>query len=89
MPPRIKKDTQKYLDENDPVKQFLEERIETTNNRKDFISSSELYQLFIDSNNNGNKGITTIKFKNIMISKGFIFKKTMYRNGYICVKFKI
>lgn len=88
MPFRIKKDTQNYLDENDPVKQFIEEKIEITNNKKDFVLSSELYQSFINFNGDDSKGVTTIKFKNIMISKGFTFKKTMYGNGYICIKFK-
>ena len=88
MPPRIKKDTENYLQENDPIKQFIEERIEITDNKKDFISSSELFETFKDFNENNLKGMSTIKFKKALLSKGFEFKKTMYGNGFLNIKLK-
>lgn len=68
---------------------FIEERIEITNNKKDFVSSSELYQSFVDFNNNDSKGVTTIKFKNIMISKGFSFKRIKVGSVFTNLKFKV
>lgn len=88
MPPRIKKDTQDYLDENDPIKQFLEEKVIVTNNKKDFVSSSEIFLEFLNYNGNDLKGMTSTKFKNTMISKGYNFKKTMHGNGYTHLKLK-
>jgi P4 family phage/plasmid primase-like protien len=88
MPPRIKKDTQDYLDENDPIKQFLEEKVEVTNNKKDFVLSSEIYLEFTNYYGCDLKGMTSTKFKNTMISKGYNFKKKMHGNGYTNIKLK-
>ena len=38
--------------------------------------------------NDNSKNITTIMFKNKLISKGFTFKKTNRGNGFINIKFK-
>lgn len=79
MPERIKNDTQEYLNSNDPVQQFIDERIDKTENIKDTIKSSELYEEF-KGLFNGDKGISQLNFKTILLSKGFPCKKS---NGYI------
>ena len=85
---RIKKDTEEYLNSNDPIQQFLDERIEKTNCEKEFISSSELYECFKEFHGGDSKGISTMNFKSIFISKGFEFKKTKKGNGYQFIKWK-
>jgi P4 family phage/plasmid primase-like protien len=82
MPSRIKNDTKEYLNNNDPVQQFVDERIDRTKSEKDFISSSELYEGFKGFHGGDNKNISVINFKSILTSKGFNFKRT--KKGISC-----
>lgn len=88
MPERIKRETQEYLDENDPLKQFIEEKIDITNNNKDFVLSSELFESFNEFNEGKGKTMTTIMFKNKLMSKGFTFKRKEQGNSFIGIKIK-
>ena len=82
MPERIKKDTEDYLTENDPIQAFLDEMITKTDDHRDFVSSSKLYKSFLSHCNNKTLGYTTIKFKSAMLKKGFNYKKTNKGRGY-------
>lgn len=88
IPERIKKDTAEYLNNNDPVQQFIDERIDKTTNVKDSILSSELYNKYKEFHTGDTKGISTMNFKSILISKGFDFKKTKTGNVYQFIKLK-
>lgn len=71
MPPQIKQDTQDFLEQNDPVALFIDSNIIKTNDKKDVISSSEIYnefQKFCEENKF--KTMKTNEFKNTMINKG-------------------
>lgn len=48
VPEDIKKDTMSYLDENNPVKGFINNCVEITKNVSDKISSSDLYSKFCE-----------------------------------------
>lgn len=61
--------TRKYLEENDPLKQFLNETIKITSNEKDIIKSSDLYQSYITFHDNNSRGIDRQNFKKIIEQK--------------------
>ena len=88
IPTRIKKDTREYLEENDILKDFIDEKLEKTNNIKDIIKSSEMFNKFKDFDRERSKSTTTLTFKNKMIQKGFQFKRMECGSVYICVKYK-
>ncbi len=54
----------KFMNENDPLKQFVSSCLEITNNLGDFIYSAELYAMYQANNMGSNRGITTMEFKN-------------------------
>lgn len=88
IPKRIKEDTDEYLHSNDPVQQFLDDRIEKTTNEKDFVNSSILFESFKSYIGGDSKLVTSVNFKNIIISKGYTFKKTEKGNVFKFIKFK-
>jgi len=75
MPSRFKNDTETYLNENDPVAQFIQAKLIKTNNEKDCILSSALYKEYCDYYDGDNKRINTMQFKTIMSNKGFETKR--------------
>lgn len=86
MSERIKKDTMNYLYNNDPVQQFIDDRIEKTDNVHDTISSSTMYEYF-KADYGGDNVMSMQSFKNTMTTKGFVHKKTKKCNVYQCVKY--
>lgn len=88
MPPRILKDTNKFLYANDPVKQFIDDRIIITTNKKDSVSSSTLYDEFVEDNKNDNMGITPAKFKSVFTSNGIEFKRSNKGSLFLGIKIK-
>jgi len=75
MPDRIKKHTEKYINKNNPVKQFITDKIEITKNKKDTIKSSKLYEMFREYD--GDKSnISTTKFKSILESLNIYSKRS-------------
>jgi putative DNA primase/helicase len=49
-PEKIKKALEDYKIENDPIKSFLDEYVIITDDPKDYIKATELYQIFKDTN---------------------------------------
>lgn len=87
MPPRFKKDTENYIYGNDPIKQFINDKLEKTANKKDTVGAQELYDIFTGVDDaNGNISMT--KFKSVMIANGINQKKTNVGNVYFCIKVK-
>ena len=88
MPKRIKDDTASYIYDNDPITQFVNDKLEKTNSNADVISSSTLYKNFLEYNSDDNGNVTVKRFKSVLISKGFNFKKTNAGNVYSKIKMK-
>lgn len=66
MPERIQKDTREQLNNNDPIQQFIDEKIEK-NRKYCCIGSSELYKeylSFFEFDNNRNNKKQNNKFQN-------------------------
>lgn len=89
MPPRFKMETQDFLDENDPIKQFLEDTIEITNNKKDKIASSTLYTSFTSFIEGKNKVISCMNFKDKLKKKNILSKRTEKGIFFLGIKYKI
>lgn len=85
MPQGIKKFTSEYLEENDPVEEFVRENIERTDNQNDKIKSSDMYLLF--KNNNSKSIFNQSNFKSTMEKKGFISKR--FKNGIYWINCKL
>jgi len=65
LPPRVKNDTAEYLEDNDPITQFINAELIITNDKKDKIKSSILYADFIHSYNTD---VSMSEFKNVLNS---------------------
>lgn len=84
----IKLNTAEYLEENDPTEEFIRSKIERTNNKKDKIKSSDMFENFRNYMAERSNDITQAKFKGTMEKKGFILKKFETGNFWINCKFK-
>jgi P4 family phage/plasmid primase-like protien len=77
-PKSILEESNKYVDENNPLYEWFNETLEQTNNEKDFIRASELYEIYNTSIQCKNK-IRTNEFSKYMeklgINKIFNSKK--------------
>ncbi len=81
MTERIKNDTANYLQNNDPVQQFIDDKLEKTDkekilyNHQSFINNlfntCDNIVAWLKASNNDNKGLSTLMFKNILTSLGF------------------
>jgi len=87
MPIRIKNDTQNYLNDNDPLNEFIDDHIDITNNKKDFVLSTELYNKYTSIYKN-NSQVSMMTFKTKLIAKGIVWKKKMHGNGYEGIKIR-
>ncbi|AYV81568.1 MAG: DNA primase [Harvfovirus sp.] len=88
MPPRIKKDTEDYLNDNDPISRFVEDTLEVTNSDKDTIEARLLFESFqgsLDPNQRTNW--RAANFKSALANKGIKWKHTKTGNVYVGIKF--
>lgn len=84
-PTDVENETKEYFDENDPVKSWLAYNCEITDNDKDRIKTSELYNKYLSD---GNQKISMIKFSEYMKindietvkSSGFMYFKKIKLN---------
>lgn len=67
VPDEVKFKSNEYLDENDPVKQFVESCLQITDDDDDKIYSSRMMELFRTYNNNQTRGYTPDKLKKRLI----------------------
>ena len=86
--PRFEKDTMQFIKNNDPVGEWLESNIEITNNNKDIIKSSKLYNDFIDFMDNDTRDITPLIFKNFLSNIGISSKRKTDGVYFIGIKLK-
>lgn len=83
VPPEcVIKKTNKYLNENDPMKRFVDQMIEITNNEKDIVLSSELYKTFLDYNEGTSHGYDHPKFKKKLAELGIKNKHIKYGTAF-------
>lgn len=68
-PKSILEESNKYVDENNPLYEWFNETLEQTNNEKDIIRASELYEIYITSLQCKNK-IRTNEFSKYMEKLG-------------------
>ena len=81
VPKRIKEETETYFCDNNPVQKFLDSSIIITNNNNDRIKSSILYNMYREYCENDTKGITTVRFNQILTEKNIQHKRT---NAGVC-----
>ena len=87
MPNRFQKETKEFIKDNDPVKEFLDMNCIITDNAKDTVRSSELFESFVSYNNGNTKTVNRRNFKSILASKGITNKKT--RKGIVFQNIKL
>lgn len=88
IPKTIQNETDNYLDDNNPVKEFFNNSIKITENQTDYIRSSDLYKSYIDFHDGTNMGIDARKFKDILTTRMDIHCKRMNIGVvYIGIKF--
>lgn len=83
MPKKIEKETNKYLSNFDPVQEFIDNKIEKTKNKSDFVSINKIYQLFLDYNNGDNRNVSKANMSRILKSKGIKSKRNKTSRGFI------
>lgn len=86
VPEEVLVNSDKYLDENDPVKQFITNCIDITRNENDRINSSVLNDLF-KTYNNGSRGYTAGKLK-IKLNKDFRIETKQTNKGIVYLGIK-
>jgi P4 family phage/plasmid primase-like protien len=88
LPKRFKTDTSQFIKNNDPIGEWLDNKIIITNKCKDCIKSSDLYDSFLEHIENENKGITPIFFKNTLSSLGIGQKRKSEGIFYTGIQYK-
>lgn len=68
MPESFIKDNEEFVEENDPIKEFINAKIEVTESETDRIRSSDLFKYYTDYHGS-NRGINANKFKIILETK--------------------
>lgn len=86
IPPRILKDTTDFLNENNPIEEWLRTSVEITRKSNDMVKSSELYNNFYKFTDENVKGLTPDVFKEKLSNKGIIFKRRSDGNYYVGIK---
>jgi len=88
LPKRMKQALLEYYDESDDIGDFLDTFVDVTRNPQDFISNSELYDLYVKENRNNynlNQHVFSQQVKRILEASGLESgKKRLHDdNGYI------
>ena len=84
-PEQVTNDTKEFMNENDPIQYFIDSKLIITNNIKDKIKSSELYENFMSCNQK--RQITQSTLKLALNTKGIINKHFTSGNFYIGIKY--
>lgn len=86
LPKKVIEKNNEYFNENNPVKEFLNEKFTITSNKDDKIKANIIYNLYIDDDNFPD--MSNVKFSEAIISNGI--KKARCTDGiyYIGLKFK-
>jgi phage/plasmid-associated DNA primase len=89
VPKSVTDATSKFLNNNNAIKEFINNKLDITKNDKDIISSSELYKIFVAYFEGDSKQVTTAEFKNELVVNDIKFKKTSSCNVFVGVKIKV
>ena len=83
IPPEcVIKKTRQYLNENDPIKLFIEQMVEITKNEKQTVLSSDLYDKYLNFNEGISRGYDRPKFKKRLGELGINDKHTKYGTAF-------
>jgi phage/plasmid-associated DNA primase len=88
LPKRFEEDTKLFIKNNDPIGEWMDSNIEKTNNQRDLVKSSILFDNFVEYMEKDTRGVSTLSFKNTLVSLGIAQKKRNTGNYYIGIKFK-
>lgn len=86
MPKKVKENNQEYLDDNNPVKRFINDFYEITDDPKDCIKASDFYNSY--NLNDDYEPLGTVKFAEMCLANMLIRKKKKDANYYIGIKAK-
>lgn len=88
IPDRIQQDIDQYMEDNNTAKPFLDNKVEKTDNPKDRVLTSKMYEEFKTYVNNKIDGFNPSKFRTTMTKNGFITKKIGGNNYYLNCRIK-
>lgn len=88
LPKRFADDTNKFIEKNTPINQFIDKCVLKTGKPKDMIQASELYNLFLEFMADDDKGITPTAFKNTLSCDGITQVKKKIGNFYVGIKMR-
>jgi hypothetical protein len=77
-----------YIEDNDPIQQFITDHLIKTNNDTDIIKSSDMFDRFKKEMGEKAYGISSIIFKDIMVNKQIPWKKTSAARIFYRIKFQ-
>lgn len=87
IPNIVKYKSDEYLNDNDPIKIFMDSCIEITNNDKHKITSTQLFESFTEFNEGSNKGISFDKLKKrLTLDYGITCKRMTMGNTYVGIR---
>jgi len=85
-PKSVAEATQNYIDDNNPLKAWLDKHYEITNHEEDFIGSTELKRQFMSDTNR--EKFADNSFKQLLGFNGITWKHTNQGNGFVGLKRK-
>jgi P4 family phage/plasmid primase-like protien len=88
LPPRILEDTNYFLDENDPINKFINDELIITNNEKDRVKSSVMYDTFKSNFSYDSSNVSQMKFKTVLSNKDIHIKRFDKGMFYYGIKLK-
>lgn len=80
-PPEVKRETQEYMDDNNPLINWLPQYIDTTAPTTDKMKASEILNVY--KNTGGDRDMTAVRIGTLLSAMGFHSVKT---NGITCYK---
>jgi phage/plasmid-associated DNA primase len=83
-PPCVIESTNEYLDDNNPVINWIKNFITITNNKNDIIKAGELYDMFVEDTNDNS--VKAKYFGQLMRTNNIDKKRT--NSGYVYVGIK-
>lgn len=89
IPEDVECKSKEYIQNNDPVFNFVDQQLERTTNQRDIIPAKMMMDLFVKSNDGNKRGYTMGILKNRLSEFGINQKKTNSCMAFYCVKQKV
>ena len=87
IPIEVKNETNDYINDNNPLKSYLDSHCDITRKITDKIKCSDLFDHFINNDDN-ERGLNRKTFADFMVSNNFAKKKSDGLFYYVGLKFK-